>query len=190
MLRYNHILPLLCRMNRQLKAIAAATAFTALALFMAVAYTACTKTLCGNTVCQNKGSCVQGICVCPTGYEGTHCDTVWSTKFTGAWVNRETVVDSTGTYNEQYIIHVRPDTLGYNFFVDSLEQSADSITATYHLAHQFYFPIQYRDDSLFVIEGGANVQGTINLTGDTIQAGLVYYRNQLRRTATMVWTRQ
>jgi len=37
------------------------------------------------TTCQNGGTCVDGSCKCPEGYEGTGCEIKSINKFTGVW---------------------------------------------------------------------------------------------------------
>ena len=44
------------------------------ATFSAVLYTSCHKDPCSNVHCQNGGYCSGGSCVCPTGYEGSRCE--------------------------------------------------------------------------------------------------------------------
>ena len=36
--------------------------------------TSCKKDLCQGVVCQNGGTCLNGLCSCPTGYEGPACE--------------------------------------------------------------------------------------------------------------------
>lgn len=36
--------------------------------------TSCNKDRCNNVTCQNGGTCVNGYCSCPTGYEGDNCE--------------------------------------------------------------------------------------------------------------------
>ena len=41
------------------------------------------KDKCEDVVCQNGGSCNDGVCSCPAGYEGTNCQTEIREKFLG-----------------------------------------------------------------------------------------------------------
>ncbi|HEY9178072.1 MAG TPA: calcium-binding EGF-like domain-containing protein [Flavipsychrobacter sp.] len=75
-------------------------AFSALLTFGAfsmVTYTACNKDECKDVVCQNGGTCVTGTCNCPTGYEGTSCETLSRAKFIGTWTGSDKC--NINTYN-------------------------------------------------------------------------------------------
>lgn len=61
------------------------TAFTALSAFVAITYTSCNRDKCKTIVCAYGGVCNGGTCVCPTGYEGTNCETISRDKFMGNW---------------------------------------------------------------------------------------------------------
>ena len=50
------------------------TAIITLLAFGTSIYTSCNKDRCSNVACQNGGTCVNGYCSCPTGYEGDHCE--------------------------------------------------------------------------------------------------------------------
>ncbi len=50
------------------------TAIITLLTFGAIVYSSCTKDRCSNVTCQNGGSCVNGYCSCPSGWEGDHCE--------------------------------------------------------------------------------------------------------------------
>ncbi|MGI9192556.1 MAG: calcium-binding EGF-like domain-containing protein [Chitinophagaceae bacterium] len=67
-----------------------------LALFGVVIFASCNKgdvkyndtTLvrpCDKVICLNGGSCVDGYCYCPVGYEGLKCETRWNEKFVGTY---------------------------------------------------------------------------------------------------------
>ncbi len=40
---------------------------------------------CDDIVCQNGGTCLEGTCLCPDGYEGTLCESEVREKYLGAW---------------------------------------------------------------------------------------------------------
>ncbi|MEI8278793.1 MAG: calcium-binding EGF-like domain-containing protein, partial [Bacteroidota bacterium] len=44
--------------------------------FSAILYISCSKAKdsCSGVSCLNSGSCVNGICNCPSGYVGSHCE--------------------------------------------------------------------------------------------------------------------
>lgn len=44
-------------------------------VFSAVTYTACRRDKCGGLTCMNGGACYNGVCTCPTGFTGLHCET-------------------------------------------------------------------------------------------------------------------
>ena len=59
-----------------------------IALFAAcfiMANSSCTRDKCSSVKCINGGSCDNGICSCPTGYQGTDCQTLSRAPFLGTW---------------------------------------------------------------------------------------------------------
>lgn len=87
------------------------TASIVLFAFVAVLFSSCKKkdikyndtTLvrpCENVVCLNGGSCLDGLCVCPIGYEGVKCEKRWTDKFLGTFIaSDECYTGSTGFYD-------------------------------------------------------------------------------------------
>lgn len=68
---------------------------TAIAFFgitATVFYTSCEKDGCLDLKCKNGGSCADGYCRCPTGFEGTECETKSATKFLGKFYGNYTCV--------------------------------------------------------------------------------------------------
>lgn len=51
-----------------------------------VLYTSCEKDPCSQLSCKNGGSCADGFCRCPTGYEGAECATKTADRFLGTYV--------------------------------------------------------------------------------------------------------
>ncbi|RYZ40096.1 MAG: hypothetical protein EOP49_29790 [Sphingobacteriales bacterium] len=75
-----------------------------LGAFSAVTYTSCNKDECKDVECQNGGTCSGGNCVCPSGYEGTSCETLSIVKFAKTW----TASDQTGSTNLVYSVVIVP----------------------------------------------------------------------------------
>jgi len=69
---------------RKLKSILVASILT-IGAFSATLVTSCNPDECKDIVCANGGSCSDGTCVCPAGYEGTLCETQSRTKFVKTW---------------------------------------------------------------------------------------------------------
>lgn len=76
---------------------------TALAFFgiaSTVLFTACEEDSCLKLTCRNGGSCADGYCRCPNGFEGSECETKSATKFLGRFIgttkcdNYPTLVDT------------------------------------------------------------------------------------------------
>ncbi len=61
------------------------TAFAFLGITTSVLYSACVKDACADLKCQNNGTCTDGFCSCPTGYEGTECESLSVDRFVGTY---------------------------------------------------------------------------------------------------------
>lgn len=80
----------------------ALSAFLTLSAFCAVLYSSCTKDECKGVTCLNGGTCSGGTCTCPTGYEGTSCETESRTKFVKSW----SATDVIGTTTLSYVVNI------------------------------------------------------------------------------------
>ncbi len=88
-----------------------AAALITAGVFSAGIIASCTKTrtpdTC-NTTCQNGGTCVNGSCKCPEGYEGNGCEIKILSKFTGAWTVAEdmSLAGTNDTLESGYIVSI------------------------------------------------------------------------------------
>jgi len=93
-------------MKSPLKKILIPALVTISALFSMV-YMSCKNDKCKTIVCAYGGVCNQGACICPSGYEGTNCETISNQKFLGNWQ----VFEKGSTTNAaQYEIAILVDT--------------------------------------------------------------------------------
>jgi hypothetical protein len=52
----------------------------------------------------NTGTCIDGTCECPDGYEGTNCEIQWSAKFVGTYSGQDVVTGGTAGNNGTYVL--------------------------------------------------------------------------------------
>ncbi len=70
------------------------------ALMSTIFYSSCVQDACNNVTCLHGGSCGNGVCRCPTGYEGPTCATLSVNRFIGGYAgytscnNPQQVIDS------------------------------------------------------------------------------------------------
>lgn len=155
-------------------------------IFLGVVYSGCVKTGCADNFCQNGGLCVDGSCACPAGYEGIHCETLWSAKFSGNWNVQESILDSNGTHQSNYSINVLPASDAKFFLINNLEGSQDSIYCQFNNVFAFTLPVQAHQDSSFIITEGS---GSIDPNRLIVQMSYIFFQNGLRRNSTMQWGR-
>jgi len=65
------------------------SAMSTMVAFLAVSYTSCTTDKCKELVCANGGVCNDGVCLCPSGYTGTQCETALRDLLTGIYIVTE-----------------------------------------------------------------------------------------------------
>jgi len=103
------------------------SAFAFLGISTTVLVTSCEQDSCIDLKCRNGGTCVEGFCRCPSGYEGTECETQVATKFIGRFLGHFTchdtapIIDTVDMWLKQ-----GPNTL---LFVNRLNIT-DTVTAT------------------------------------------------------------
>jgi len=82
------------------------SAVLTLSAFAAVVYTSCKQDKCKAIVCAYGGACVDGVCHCMPGYEGTSCETISRDKFIGFYNVQE---QGTISPYRQYPIAIESD---------------------------------------------------------------------------------
>jgi EGF-like domain len=70
---------------------------------------ACSTNPCADIYCRNNGTCREGLCACPSGFEGNYCQAKTSDKFIGFWDGYFRTYSSNGAFqtkptNEALII--------------------------------------------------------------------------------------
>lgn len=84
------------------KKISIVVSFFLLMFFLgsAVFYQSCKKDPCKKVFCANNGTCKDGTCTCPTGYEGSDCVALSRDKFVGTYeVNEDCANTTAAVYN-------------------------------------------------------------------------------------------
>lgn len=114
---------------------------------------------CDNVVCLNGASCVDGVCVCPKGYEGNKCEIKWSAKFTGNYQASDACyTGATGFYNvgitpdPNYAYKIRFYNLGTFCPAMVINADIDPERTT------FQFPMQNTCGNLY-LSGYGNING-------------------------------
>lgn len=69
--------------NWKLSLLTAVGFFTICAM---VVFNSCVKNPCSELNCKNGAACVDGLCQCPTGWEGSECEIPASSRFLGDYV--------------------------------------------------------------------------------------------------------
>ena len=138
--------------------------------------TSCTPDPCKDVVCNNGGTCVDGSCVCATGYEGTNCDTEVRTKAIGTWTVADscsnsgtasytvTVVTSTGGISEVKITNF------WGTFTNQVVATVSGSTVT--------IARQQPDNDNFYVEGTGTVSGntitwSYTISDETVPTAIV-----------------
>ena len=66
---------------------------------------------CKDVKCQNGGTCKNGKCICPSGYEGDNCERLIAQKFTGNWT---AFVDCSGEPASSHPVNIELVSTGTN----------------------------------------------------------------------------
>jgi len=117
------------------------TAFLTLLVFSAVTYTACKRNLCVDVNCMHRGACFDGVCACPTGYEGLRCEVLMRDKFITTFNGHDSCGNFKDNVYQQYPIYftaMRDDSVELTM-KNILNDPHDSAVATLLTTDSFYF---------------------------------------------------
>jgi len=131
--------------------------------FAAVLVSSCNPDKCADIICVNGGSCADGNCSCPSGYEGTLCETETRAKFKKLWAANDNdnsapsnnylysclIADGSGPYG--LLIQ---NTFAGDFFINNITAIAS--------ANVINIPQQEPDLDGYKVAGTGNFSSTTN----------------------------
>lgn len=159
------------------------TGVLTMGIFSTVIYSSCSKKdKCDGIVCKNGGSCDDGVCKCPLGYEGANCETASATKFIGTFhvTDNCPLVDSShGSLNYSMTISAGPSAT--QLYVLNLGNSSlppsDYLTATMTSSNELTIEAKTLSDNRtysgtikYLSEGKLSASFQVSLNGNTIEA--------------------
>jgi hypothetical protein len=143
-------------MKHTMRKILSCIAFLIMAM---VTFNGCQTNLCQNISCQNNGTCREGACACPTGYEGSYCQDAFIEKFIGLWEGYERCNGGVQTYT-RYIC--TPGNSPSEFIVTPFDDQVFKIIANVvpGRSKEFVIPQQtfYKNLDKYTFEGSGKVE--------------------------------
>jgi len=94
------------------------TFVVAIAAFCMFTVQSCNNDPCSKVDCGINGTCFEGNCICDAGYDGTDCNIVISSLFTGIY-DVEEICDSDPTFTDTYIFTINESIEGVQFITIS-----------------------------------------------------------------------
>lgn len=92
----------------------ALAAIVTLGTFSALVYSSCSKDECGAVTCLNHGTCLGGICKCPSGADGANCEIVYRKMYAGVFKGVPPDDPTSDTTNSLIFTSNDDDTANYN----------------------------------------------------------------------------
>jgi hypothetical protein len=123
---------------------------------------------CENVICLNGGSCSDGYCQCPTGYEGLKCEKKWSDKFLGTYITSDECYTGPNGFYDVTIVADQSQTTKIIFYNLGTTCSSSPIEAVINPERtSFIFPMQNACGNNYI-----SGYGNINTNGNYINVYL------------------
>jgi hypothetical protein len=152
------------------------------------AFLSCNTNPCSKVVCKNNGTCREGSCACPVGFEGPFCEAKISDKFIGFWDGYVRAYGGNGiggTAPTNVTMIIAPGDSG-NYYVPrkvtlyNLYSQNVPINATIFESNKINIPYQQAGLSGYFVQGTGYMESTALTAVDTIQHNYVHvYYNLL-----------
>ena len=153
------------------------SALAAFSVFSSITYISCNRDKCKTIVCANGGVCNSGTCVCPSGYQGSNCETVTRDKFLGNW---QVFEKGSVTLAADYSITIQKSTDITNVVIQNFYNYFHTPIKGYVVGDTLFIPNQqYEGKVLFGI-------GYIYSTVTYGQFGSIAMRYEIIDTATLL----
>lgn len=138
-------------------------------------------------MCVNGGVCVESVCACPTGYEGSQCELQWKDKFSGDWKAHDEFVKDTSGARQEYDIQIAGK--ADSFVVKGLADTLSDITCKRDSRYTFslkggYYVGNISDSVKFV--GG---KGTLQPETGKVTGLFSLLKKDITTTHRFTWTR-
>lgn len=159
------------------------TGVLTMGVFSTVIYSSCSKkSKCDGIQCKNGGTCNDGVCKCPLGYEGANCEIASATKFIGSFSatdNCPLVDSSRGSLH--YSMTISAGSSATQLYVLNLGNSSlppsDYLTATMTSKNELKIDPKTLSDNRtysgtikYVSEGKMSASFQVSENGNTIEA--------------------
>jgi hypothetical protein len=142
----------------------------AFATFLAVADVSCNRiSKCGSGSCANGGVCDNGSCVCPTGYQGSTCQTVSRLGFLGNWTAYER---NSALLTEQYPVSISQRSTAINdIAITNLLNAFTTPIDAYVVSDSLFIPYQQLQG--YSIKGSGYLQPNHQLVISFVETSLL-----------------
>ena len=161
---------------KNLKSILLASLLT-VGLFSSVVFTSCDQDACKDIICANGGVCTDGSCACPSGYEGTLCETLSRAKFIGVFNGNETCSVGTDTYSLTITANSNDAKFNIqNLYNDNLTAIADANGTSFTIPSQ-------------TVGVGVTAIGSGSISGNTITITYTLTDSSGSNTCTFIGTK-